>query len=312
MLGVVIDGTRPIRGHALREGGQLAGREDQAGRSSEPLASLAERLAADEVVAFGRLPDRDLVAAFVDGIVSLLFPDGRQSPRTVAQMRADLDARCVTLASVLRPLELQLPARPHELCAAFLAELPGIHELLTLDAAAIERGDPAARSVAEVTLAYPGFAALAFHRTAHALHRLGIPLVPRIIAELAHGRTGIDIHPAATIGRSFCIDHGTGLVIGETAVIGDGVKVYQGVTLGALSVAKSAAGTKRHPTIEDRVVLYANATVLGGDTVIGHDSVIGGNVWLTSSVPPYSLVNHQGQVRVRSATEATEPADYVI
>ena len=129
--------------------------------------------------------------------------------------------------------------------------------------------------------AYPGFLAIAIHRIAHELCGLGVRILPRLLAEVAHTRTGIDIHPGATIGRSFCIDHGTGIVIGETAVIGNAVKLYQGVTLGALSVAKSAAGTKRHPTIEDRVVIYANATVLGGDTVVGHDSVVGGNVFLT-------------------------------
>jgi serine O-acetyltransferase len=190
--------------------------------------------------------------------------------------------------------------------------LPAIHEQLTLDAEAIEAGDPAAHGTAEVVLAYPGFLALAFYRIAHSLHGLGVPLVPRMISEIAHGRTGADIHPAARIGRSCCIDHGTGLVIGETAVIGDDVKLYQGVTLGALSVSKSASGTKRHPTIEDRVVCYANATVLGGDTVVGSDSVIGGNVWLTHSVPPNSLVYHQSQVRVRTVAEVADPTDYVI
>jgi serine O-acetyltransferase len=129
---------------------------------------------------------------------------------------------------------------------------------------------------------------------------------------VAHTRTGIDIHPGATIGRSFCIDHGTGIVIGETAVIGNDVKLYQGVTLGALSVAKTAAGTKRHPTIEDRTVLYANATVLGGDTVIGHDSVVGGNVFLTTSLPPDSIVYQTSQVRVRRVRDGFEDADFVI
>ena len=183
---------------------------------------------------------------------------------------------------------------------------------LRADAAAIVAGDPAAESLDEVVVAYPGFLAITIHRLAHGLHQLGVPILPRLLAEVAHTRTGIDIHPGATIGRSFCIDHGTGIVIGETAVIGDNVKVYQGVTLGALSVSKSAAGTKRHPTIEDRVVLYANATVLGGDTIVGHDSVIGGNVWLTTSVPPRSFVYHSSQVRVRSVSDALDYSDYSI
>ncbi len=213
---------------------------------------------------------------------------------------------------VLAPLHDKLPDTPERLAHDFHASLPEIHEQLTLDAEAIEAGDPAAHGTAEVVLAYPGFLALAYYRIAHALHLRGIPLVPRMIAEIAHSRTGADIHPAARIGRSCCIDHGTGLVIGETAVIGDTVKLYQGVTLGALSVSKQASGTKRHPTIEDRVVIYANATVLGGDTIVGADSVIGGNVWLTHSVPASSLVYHQSQVRVRTTAEVADPIDFVI
>ncbi len=267
--------------------------------NTEPLAVLAGHIAAAEATSFGRLPDRGRVAALGDRVVGLLFPDGRRPPRSSAQVRAELDDLCSELGELLRPLEESLPQTAADLCEPFLAALPEIHQRLELDAAAIEAGDPAARSVSEVVLAYPGFAALAFHRVAHALAELGVPLVPRMLAEVAHSRTGIDIHPGAQIGHSCCIDHGTGVVIGETAVIGDEVKLYQGVTLGALSVAKSAAGTKRHPTIEDRVVIYANATVLGGDTVVGHDSVIGGNVWLTHSVPPYSLVYHTSSVRVR-------------
>jgi serine O-acetyltransferase len=276
------------------------------------LAALAAHIAEDEAAIFRKLPDRDLVGAFVESVVSLLFPDGRDAPRTPAGIRAELEARCNALVPVLAPLRDKLPDTPEALAHTFHAGLPHIHEQLTLDAEAIEAGDPAAHGTAEVVLAYPGFLALAFYRIAHALHLQGIPLVPRMIAEIAHGRTGADIHPAARIGRSCCIDHGTGLVIGETAVIGDDVKLYQGVTLGALSVSKQASGTKRHPTIEDRVVIYANATVLGGDTVVGADSVIGGNVWLTHSVPPNSLVYHQSQVRVRTVAEVADPIDFVI
>jgi serine O-acetyltransferase len=276
------------------------------------LATLAAHIAEDEAAIFRRLPDRDLVGAFADGIVSLLFPDGRDAPRTPAGIHAELEARCNQLVPVLGPIRDSLPDTPENLAHAFHASLPHIHEQLTLDAEAIEAGDPAAHGTAEVVLAYPGFLVLAFYRIANALHRQGIPLVPRMISEIAHGRTGADIHPAAHIGRSCCIDHGTGPVIGETAVIGDDVKLYQGVTLGALSVSKEASGTKRHPTIEDRVVIYANATVLGGDTVVGADSIIGGNVWLTHSVPPDSLVYHQSQVRVRTVAEVADPIDFVI
>jgi serine O-acetyltransferase len=195
---------------------------------------------------------------------------------------------------------------------AFLARLPEVHERSLEDAAAILAGDPAAESLDEVIAAYPGFLAIATHRIAHVIHLLGVPLVPRLMAEVAHSRAGIDIHPGASIGRRFCIDHGTGVVIGETAVIGDDVKLYQGVTLGALSVAKSLAGTKRHPTIGDRVVIYANATVLGGDTVVGADSVIGGNVFLTASVPPGSLVYQTSSHRVRRQRDDFDGADFVI
>ena len=154
-------------------------------------------------------------------------------------------------------------------------------------------GDPAAKSESEVVRTYPGFYAIAAYRLAHELHLLGVEGIPRVITEFAHSKTGIDIHPAAKIGEHFCIDHGTGVVIGETTIIGNHVKIYQGVTLGALSVDKSDAEKKRHPTIEDRVVIYAGATILGGETTIGHDSIIGGNVWLTQSVPPQSKIYYQ-------------------
>jgi serine O-acetyltransferase len=168
-----------------------------------------------------------------------------------------------------------------------------LREQLLADAQAALEGDPAAQSLDEIILAYPGFRALAFYRVAHVLHSHGYPLIPRIITERAHHETGIDIHPAAKIGSSCFIDHGTGVVIGETAIIGDRVKIYQGVTLGALSVSKDLANTKRHPTVEDDVVLYANAIVLGGETVIGARSIIGGNSWITESVPPDSFIKRQ-------------------
>ena len=196
---------------------------------------------------------------------------------------------------------------------AFAEALPDIHARLVLDAEAISAGDPAAESVDEVIAAYPGFLAIAIHRIAHAIHDLG---VPDPAAPPGRGRPRPDRHrhpPGrhASAAR-FCIDHGTGVVIGETAVIGDDVKLYQGVTLGALSVAKSAAGTKRHPTIGDRVVIYANATVLGGDTVVGDDSVVGGNVFLTNSVPPDSIVYQSSQLRIRRVRDGFEDADFVI
>lgn len=176
-----------------------------------------------------------------------------------------------------------------------LESLPGIRTLLKLDCQAALDGDPATRSLDEIILAYPGFKAIAVHRIAHVLYKAGVPLVPRIMSEHAHAATGIDIHPGATIGKSFFIDHGTGVVIGETSVLGDNVKLYQGVTLGALSFPKDGCGrlikgSKRHPNLEDNVTVYAGATILG-DVTIAHHSVIGGNVWLTESIhEPYSRV----------------------
>ena len=183
--------------------------------------------------------------------------------------------------------------------ARFFEDLPRLYEVLNTDIQAIFNGDPAARSEFEVVRTYPGFFAISLYRVAHSLYIDGVPLIPRILTEYAHSKTGIDIHPAAQIDEYFYIDHGTGTVIGETTQIGKHVKLYQGVTLGALSVAKSMAYTKRHPTVGDNVVIYSGATILGGDTVIGHDSVIGGNVWLTKSVAPNSTVYHTPVIQVK-------------
>lgn len=184
----------------------------------------------------------------------------------------------------------------HEVTLQFMSSLNSIHAMLEQDITAAYEGDPAAMSKMEVVMAYPCVYAITVHRIAHALYQLKVPILPRIMSELAHSKTGIDIHPGAQIGERFFIDHGTGVVIGETCVIGRNVKLYQGVTLGALSFPKDEAtgvlvkGIKRHPNVEDNVVIYAGATILGGDTVVGHDSEIGGNVWLMDSVPPNSRV----------------------
>ena len=189
------------------------------------------------------------------------------------------------------------------LAKAFFEQLPDLYLLLNTDIQAIFNGDPAARSEFEVIRTYPGFFAISFYRMAHGLYRHDVPLLPRILTEYAHSKTGIDIHPAAEIDEYFYIDHGTGIVIGESCIIGKHVKLYQGVTLGALSVAKNMAYSKRHPTVGDNVVIYAGATILGGETVIGHDSVIGGNVWLTKSVPPNSIVYHKPDITVFNKTK---------
>jgi serine O-acetyltransferase len=273
--------------------------------------AFAERLSAARNREAAALPLKRDVAAFVDTLLGLLFPQLSDEGDATAD---EIQARLSLVRRDLRALlsELEVPAHAEELAAGFAEALPGLYEQIRLDADAIVAGDPAAESLDEVIAAYPGFLAIAIHRIAHELHRRGVRILPRLMSEVAHTRTGIDIHPGATIGRSFCIDHGTGIVIGETAVIGDDVKLYQGVTLGALSVSKEAAGTKRHPTIEDRVVIYANATVLGGETVVGHDSIVGGNVWLTNSCPPFSIAYHTSQIRVRNASEGFEDSDFVI
>jgi serine O-acetyltransferase len=182
-----------------------------------------------------------------------------------------------------------------EVVTVFLESLPGVMDLIADDVEAAYAGDPAATCLEEVILAYPGVKAVFTYRIANLLQRLGVPLIPRIMTEFAHNETGVDLHPGARIGRSFFIDHGTGVVVGETTVIGDRVKLYQGVTLGALSFPRGVGGdlvrgARRHPTLEDDVVVYAGATILGGETVVGRGSVIGGNVWLTTSVPPWSKV----------------------
>ena len=193
-----------------------------------------------------------------------------------------------------------VPAEADRILGAFLCKLPEIRERLIDDVKAAYNGDPAALSYAEVKVAYPGILAIASHRIAHELYNLNVPIIPRIMNEWTHSKAGIDIHPGATIGRGFFIDHGTGVVIGETAKIGRGVKIYQGVTLGAKSFPLDENGNpikhiQRHPTVEDNVIIYSNTTVLGGKTVIGHDSVIGGNVFLMETVPPLSFVTKTGQ-----------------
>lgn len=274
-------------------------------------SQFAKRLAASCRPSARPLPLKRDVAQFVDNLLGLLFPQLAEAVAgTADEIEARLELVRCELARLLQPgIE---PRRAEEVSRAFWSELPRLYSQIQLDAEAILSGDPAAESLDEVVAAYPGFLATATYRVAHQLHALDVPVVPRLLAEVAHTRTGIDIHPGASIGRSFCIDHGTGIVIGETAILGDEVKLYQGVTLGALSVSKLAAGSKRHPTIGDRVVIYANATVLGGDTTVGHDSVVGGNVWLTHSVPAYSLVYHSSTVRVRKVTEGEELLDFVI
>ncbi len=257
------------------------------------------------------LPTKDEAGRYVTGLLALLFArsQGVEESRTAGWLR-ELEESQQALATLLEPFA---PGNGAQLSEEFYrSELPKIYDVLWQDAEAAYAGDPAAQNLQEVVLAYPGFFGVAVYRIAHYFHGLGIVTLPRLFSEHAHEKTGIDIHPAATIGRSFFMDHGTGIVIGGTSNIADNVKIYQGVTLGALSVDKSLATTKRHPTIEEGVVIYAGATILGGETVIGRNSVIGGNTWIVESVAPYSVVYNKSSVRVRPSREVSDLIDFSI
>jgi len=225
-------------------------------------------------------------------------------------LRSEVPVLAERLQRLLRQVELPNGHRAEGVAVAFVRGLPELRAQLAQDVQAAYDGDPAAKSLAEIVVSYPSVRALAIHRIAHELYQLGVPLLPRIMGEHAHDRTGIDIHPGARIGRSFFVDHGTGVVIGETAEIGDRVRLYQGVTIGAASLRdrESLVGRKRHPTIENDVTIYAGATILGGGTVIGEGSIIGGNVWLTESVPPGSrVVAEPARQLVRRRDGGTDP-----
>lgn len=254
-------------------------------------------------------PSPTEVARFFNDLLGTLFAEYAQlNFPSIGAFQQHLDALRTELDRIVRFNPHRGKADAGAIAGQFFEVLPQIFEKLNEDVEAMYEGDPAAKSKAEVIQTYPGFYAIAAYRMAHQLHLLGVKGIPRMITEHAHSKTGIDIHPSATIGNHFCIDHGTGVVIGETAIIGDHVKIYQGVTLGALSVSKDDALRKRHPTLEDHVVVYAGATILGGDTVIGHHSVVGGNVWLTRSVPANSKIYYQA----RMYNGETQQTDIVI
>ena len=270
--------------------------------SDENRKRLIDSLTARRKAYARKLPNLKETGDFAEQILSVLFPHfGTSTSTDSAQVESELRHLEETLTGLLSQDVLKCSRPSKQIGADFMNSLPDISERLLEDAEAILKGDPAAGSTDEVILAYPGFLAIGVYRIANQFYRQGVPLLPRLFTEFAHQRTGIDIHPGATIGRHFFIDHGTGIVIGETTHIHDHVKVYQGVTLGALSVEKELANKKRHPTIEERVVIYSNATILGGETVIGHDSVIGGNVWITASVPPQSVIYHKSDIKIKNS-----------
>ncbi len=276
------------------------------------LADYAQGRAIDRIEPFSQ-PDREIIIALIGKLKRLLFPGYFRDPsyriynmqHSLAVLMEDTAyhlgrqiAIALRLGEAVDSIRArELDAQAQELTVQFLERLPEVRALLQTDLEAFFDGDPAATSPDEIIIAYPGLQAILVNRLAHVLFELKVPLIPRIMTEHAHSATGIDIHPGATIGRYFFIDHGTGIVIGETTVIGDYVKIYQGVTLGALSTrgGQSLRGKRRHPTIEDRVTIYSGASVLGGDTVIGHDAVIGGNAFITSSIAPGTRVSVKNQ-----------------
>ncbi len=247
----------------------------------------------------GAVPPNEKIAAWALGLLELLYPErSDRFPVSPEDVKTKMEAAEAALTSMFHATAACIDCDHAAKARQFFEGLPRLYYILNTDIEAIIEGDPAARNRFEVIRAYPGFYAIAFYRIAHALLQLDIPFLPRILTEHAHSATGIDIHPAAMIGEYFFIDHGTGIVIGETTIIGNHVKLYQGVTLGALSVGKEMANIKRHPTVEDHVIIYSGATILGGESVIGHHSVIGGNVWVTTSIAPFSKVYHRAAIDV--------------
>lgn len=278
---------------------------------AKEISATYGRLPAIEQLHGRPIPSRDTIVDILNELFAILYP-GYYGERdvSVAEAQYRMSARLVNVRRLLAE-EIARSHRRHctgkhkvcdrcagrgaRQCERFLKRVPHVRKALAEDVAAAYDGDPAATGFDEVIFSYPGLLAVTTYRVAHELYRIGVPLMPRIMTEWAHSVSGIDIHPGARIGKRFFIDHGTGVVIGQTCEIGDNVKLYQGVTLGALSFPKDAKGklirgTKRHPTIEDDVTIYAGATILGGDTVIGKGAVVGGNVWLTESVPPGTKV----------------------
>ena len=252
------------------------------------------------------IPNKKGVEITVKKIFKLLFPFNENLTEEVVHISDEsLYDQLVSIFMGLTPYHANTLEQ-------FIDSLRGVKQELLKDARFIFESDPAAKELIEVIAIYPGFFAIYCYRIAHVINNLQVPLLPRMITEYSHKITGIDIHPGAKIGNPFSIDHGTGIVIGETASIGNNVKVYQGVTLGALSVDKGKASSKRHPTIEDNVVLYAGCTILGGNTVVGRNSIIGGNVWLTESIAPFSVVYHKSEIVVRDQNSFIEPPNFII
>ena len=258
------------------------------------------------------VPSKDLSQQFIENLIHAVFPIRQKCAVDENEIDIELDRSAKKLRELLYSIRRSLDQSPDELVDAFFSHIPEAFEQLAADADAVTRYDPAASCVEEIILCYPGFFAITVYRMAHILYELNIPVLPRVLAEYAHQLTGIDIHPGAQIASPFFIDHGTGVVIGETARIGKEVRIFQGVTLGALTVERSMANTKRHPTNEDHVVIYAGSTILGGNTVIGHHTVVGGNTWITESILPHSVVYRNHRVLVKDRKDFIPPNNFDI
>jgi len=284
--------------------------------------SYAE-LAAINHLGGAQLPSKGAVASITKDLLHLLFPgfyegddlEGKELGPAITELLVNVEKALSREVSKSLSGKVSTSESAEGKVRSFLARLPAVRAILKTDVEAVLAGDPAARNVEEILLAYPGIEAIAVQRMAHEMHLLGVPLFPRMMTEWAHSRTGIDIHPGAILGPSFFIDHGTGVVIGETTQIGKEVRIYHGVTLGARSVtgAESLRGRKRHPTIEDRVTIYPGATILGGETVVGEGSTIGGGVFLTKSIPPHHLVfAEHAALKVVPKAQRPQGSEYTI
>nr|WP_185861569.1 serine O-acetyltransferase [Blattabacterium cuenoti] len=256
-------------------------------------------------------PDKKKSEYFVKKLFHTLFTPNHEILNDIIIFKKNYEELKKILYEILIELNINKKNSDH-FAQVFFKEIPNIYKMLVIDANAILKSDPAATVIEEVFFSYPGFFAIALYRIAHQLWIQKIPLLPRLITEYAHSKTGVDIHASAKIGKAFAIDHGTGIVIGSSTKIGDKVKIYQGVTLGAIYVDKKLANIKRHPTIENQVTIYAGATVLGGDTIIGHDSVLGGNVWVTKSIPPFSIVYQKNEIKMRNNSPFPDPINFMI
>lgn len=277
-----------------------------------PLSYLPKEIYRSYVCSHADLPPVESTQHYVDELIMFFFPVKGNRIVSLKSLQKELRRLRFRLSELLYPLHGDSEDEVTQAVDLFMNRLPDIYKTLLNDAQTFLDSDPAVKGIEEILMSYPGFYAISAYRIAHELHTLKIPLLPRIMSEYIHGKTGIDIHPGATIGKNFFIDHGTGVVIGETSDIGDNVKIYQGVTLGALYVERALRDQKRHPSIQDNVIIYAGSTILGGKTIIGHDSVIGGNVWLTSSVEPFSLVYFQPQIVIRDKKDFVEPLNFFI